>query len=137
MNWRLRATHGVQLRHLDWLWRAGGVIVPVVGALIVVEVIGPMTQLGLGGRAVVIVAAFLAGLVSALMLRSWSAIVIVPVVYELALWLLRRQSCAACAGPSADGDALRELGYALVGLSPIILGTLAGLLERRSADRTS
>lgn len=70
-----------------------------------------------------VVLRFAVGVVGGLLIRSWWATVIVPIVYIATYWIAREFTCPGCAGPTYDVGILGAIIYGFIGLIPMMLGT--------------
>jgi hypothetical protein len=86
---------------------------------------------------------FALGLVGGLLIRSWWAVAVVPIVFIVTFWIAREFTCPECSGPTYDVGILGAIVYGFMGLILIMLGTALGAvvgrflekrLERPSAD---
>ncbi len=110
-----------------------GVLVPALAGLIAFG-----TPIGIATSAEAVEAVtlrFALGLVSGLLIRSWWAVVIVPIVYIGTFWIARAFTCPECTGPTYDVSILGALLYGFTSLIPVILGTALGAVTGRSLEK--
>ena len=122
-------TSGVR-RYLPF---AIGLLLPLGAAALVVWLVpatGPLSRLA---QESLLAGTFAVGLLGGLLLRRWWAVLAVPAIYAVAVWGLRLGTCTACGGPSSGIGLARTLGYALLGLAPLVMGALIGIWSRAAA----
>ncbi|CCF83432.1 hypothetical protein [Nitrolancea hollandica] len=82
-----------------------------------------------------VVLRFVVGVVGGLLIRSWWATAIVPIVFIVTYWIAREYTCPGCAGPTYDVGILGAIIYDFIGLIPMMLGTAPGAVTGRSLEK--
>ena len=116
------------------LLRLLGVVVPIVvgGLFAYLHPSGPDTT---GGSLAVVITYVVLGLVGGMLLRSWVALLLVPLVYQVTYWTVLPLACPACHGFTYDLGWFGAILLRGIGSLPVVLGAAVGVLLARRALR--
>ncbi len=118
---------------MNTLLRCLGVLVTVLAGIVASD---PSNLDFTTGDAVeTVVLRFTVGVVGGLLIRSWWAIAIVPIVYIVTYWIAREYTCPGCAGPTYDVGILGAIIYGFIGLIPMMFGTALGAVIGRGLEQ--
>lgn len=118
---------------MNTLLRFLGVLVPVLAGIVASD----PSQLDTSTEEAVetVVLRFGVGVVGGLLIRSWWATAIVPIVYIVTFWIAREFTCPECSGPTYDVGILGAIIYGFIGLIPMMFGTALGAVIGRGLEQ--
>lgn len=118
---------------MNTLLRCLGVLVTVLAGIVASD--PSNLDLTTGDAVETVVLRFAVGVFGGLLIRSWWAIAIVPIVYIVTYWIAREYTCPGCSGPTYDVGILGAIIYGFIGLIPMMFGTALGAVIGRGLEQ--
>lgn len=118
---------------MNTLLRCLGVLVTVLAGIVASD--PSNLDLTTGDAVETVVLRFAVGVFGGLLIRSWWATVIVPIVFIVTYWIAREYTCPGCSGPTYDVGILGAIIYGFIGLIPMMFGTALGAVIGRGLEQ--
>ncbi len=118
---------------MNTLLRCLGVLVTVLAGIAASD--PSNLDLTTGDAVETVVLRFAVGVFGGLLIRSWWATVIVPIVFIVTYWIAREYTCPGCSGPTYDVGILGAIIYGFIGLIPMMFGTALGAVIGRGLEQ--